>query len=76
MMGEAPPYVMLMASLPALGPLLSEKAPPINESRLERRLRELSPRITRSWSACARSPPGCGSTWPRTRPPSSPGPAR
>lgn len=43
MMGEAPPYVMLMASLPALGPLLSEKAPPINESRLERRLRALSP---------------------------------
>ncbi len=43
MMGEPPPYVMLMASLPALGPLLSEKAPPINASRLERRLRELSP---------------------------------
>jgi hypothetical protein len=34
---------MLMASLPALGPLLSERAPPINETRLERRLRELSP---------------------------------
>ena len=43
MMGEPPPYVMLMASLPALGPLLSEKAPPISEARLERRLRELSP---------------------------------
>jgi hypothetical protein len=43
MMGEAPPYVMLMASLPALGPLLSERAPTISETRLERRLRELSP---------------------------------
>ncbi|MGE5154640.1 MAG: hypothetical protein ACM3ST_11545 [Bdellovibrio bacteriovorus] len=42
-MGKAPPYVMLMASLPALGPLLSERAPPISETRLERRLRELSP---------------------------------
>lgn len=43
MTGEDAPYVLLMASLPALGPLLSDKAPPISEARLEQRLRELSP---------------------------------
>lgn len=43
MIGGGPPYVMLMASLPALGPLLSERAPPISEARLGVRLRELGP---------------------------------
>lgn len=43
MTGNFPPYVMLMASLPALGPLLSEQAPTINEARLERRLKDLLP---------------------------------
>lgn len=43
MMVQAPPYVMLLASLPALGPLLSDRAPPISEARLERRLGELAP---------------------------------
>lgn len=43
MIGVPPPYVMLMASLPALGPLLSEKEPSINEARLEQRLKMLAP---------------------------------
>lgn len=42
-MGRPAPYIQLLASLPALGPLLSDKAPPISEARLERRLRELAP---------------------------------
>lgn len=37
------PYIMLMASLPALGTLLSNQAPPINHVRLEERLTALKP---------------------------------
>lgn len=37
------PYVMLVASLPALGTLLSNRAPPINQTRLEQRLNALDP---------------------------------
>lgn len=43
MIAEAPPYVALTASLPALGPLLSAKAPPINQPSLEQRLKVLTP---------------------------------
>lgn len=43
MIGMPPPYIMLMASLPALGPLLSEKEPAINAVRLKERLKVLSP---------------------------------
>jgi hypothetical protein len=39
----AEPYIMLMASLPALGTLLSNQAPPINAVRLEQRLTALDP---------------------------------
>jgi hypothetical protein len=39
----ADPYVMLVASLPAVGSLLSDKEPPINRVRLEQRLNELDP---------------------------------
>lgn len=37
------PYVMLMASLPALGPLLGSQTPAIGEARLRNRLELLSP---------------------------------
>jgi hypothetical protein len=40
----AEPYIMLMASLPALGTLLSNQAPPINRVRLEQRLTALDAR--------------------------------
>jgi hypothetical protein len=43
MMFAADPYVMLMASLPALGKLLSDSEPPINRERLNERLKMLSP---------------------------------
>lgn len=43
MIGAGPPYVTLMASLPALGPLLAAQAPAINANRLQRRLRLLLP---------------------------------
>lgn len=43
MIAAAPPYVTLMASLPALGPLLAAKEPPINQPTLEHRLQALSP---------------------------------
>lgn len=43
MMFQSDPYVMLMASLPAIGPLLSDKAPPINRTRLFERLDMLAP---------------------------------
>ena len=43
MMFAAEPYVMLVASLPDVGTLLSNRAPPINHVRLEQRLKELSP---------------------------------
>ena len=36
-------YVTLMASLPALGPILAARHPPINAARLEARLRQLAP---------------------------------
>jgi hypothetical protein len=39
----AEPYIMLMASLPDLGTLLSNRAPPINHVRLEQRLTALEP---------------------------------
>lgn len=38
-----PPYVMLMASLPAIGALLTDRAPPISEARLAERLKALLP---------------------------------
>jgi hypothetical protein len=41
--GTLPSYVTLMASLPAVGPLLTNKAPPINEVRLKQRLKWLTP---------------------------------
>lgn len=44
MIYAAEPYIMLMASLPALGTLLSNQAPPINHVRLEQRLTALDPR--------------------------------
>lgn len=45
MMGAtAEPYIMLMASLPALGPLLGSQAPAITATRLEERLGYLDPR--------------------------------
>jgi len=37
------PYVMLVASLPHVGTLLSNRTPPINQVRLEQRLKELNP---------------------------------
>lgn len=43
MPGPAEEYVTLMASLPALGPLLAARRPPINRVRLEARLRMLKP---------------------------------
>ena len=43
MIGTLPSYVTLMASLPAVGPLLTNKAPPINEVRLHQRLKWLTP---------------------------------
>ncbi len=42
MIFQTDPYVMLMASLPAVGPLLTGKAPPINRVRLDERLKQLS----------------------------------
>ncbi len=51
MIAAAPPYVTLMASLPALGPLLSAKAPPINQQRLEHRLKLLTPEDRRELTA-------------------------
>ena len=36
-------YITLMASLPALGPMLAAKHAPINRVRLETRLRQLRP---------------------------------
>ena len=36
-------YVMLMSSLPALGPMLAAKHAPINDTRLEKRLKGLRP---------------------------------
>jgi len=36
-------YITLMASLPALGPMLAAKHAPINRIRLESRLRQLRP---------------------------------
>ncbi|HMO28021.1 hypothetical protein [Enterovirga sp.] len=42
--GTAEPYIMLMASLPALGPLLGSQAPAITATRLEERLGYLDPR--------------------------------
>ncbi|MFW5834430.1 MAG: hypothetical protein ACOCYE_10060 [Pseudomonadota bacterium] len=51
MIAAAPPYVALTASLPALGPLLSAKAPPINQPSLEHRLRALSPEDQRDLMA-------------------------
>jgi hypothetical protein len=39
----AEPYIMLMASLPDLGTLLSNRAPPISRVRLEQRLTALDP---------------------------------
>lgn len=41
MMFSSDPYAMLMASLPAIGPLLSDKEPPINRTRLYERLNML-----------------------------------
>jgi hypothetical protein len=38
-----PPYVMLMASLPAIGRVLTDQAPPISEARLAERLKALLP---------------------------------
>lgn len=38
------PYVMLIGSLPAIGPLLSDKEPPINRMRLYERLNMLEPK--------------------------------
>lgn len=43
MIFAAEPYIMLMASLPNLGTLLSNRAPPINHVRLEQRLTALDP---------------------------------
>ena len=43
MIAQGDSYVMLVASLPALGPLLSEREPPINRVRLEQRQSELDP---------------------------------
>jgi hypothetical protein len=43
MMFNSDPYVMLVASLPAIGPLLSDKEPPINRARLFERLKMLAP---------------------------------
>ncbi len=42
MIRDRDPYVMLMASLPAIG-LLSEREPPINPTRLAERLGQLAP---------------------------------
>ncbi len=42
MIGTLPPYVTLVASLPAVGPLLTNKVPPINEVRLAQRLKWLT----------------------------------
>ncbi len=36
-------YIQLMASLPALGPILAARYPPINRARLQARLRQLRP---------------------------------
>lgn len=38
-----PPYVTLLASLPAIGPVLTDQAPPITEARLAERLKGLEP---------------------------------
>jgi hypothetical protein len=43
MLFNSDPYVMLVASLPAIGPLLSDKEPPINRTRLFERLNMLAP---------------------------------
>jgi hypothetical protein len=43
MLFSSDPYVMLVASLPATGPLLSDKEPPINRARLFQRLDMLAP---------------------------------
>lgn len=43
MSGDEDEYVTLMASLPALGPILAARHPPINAVRLEARLRLLRP---------------------------------
>ncbi len=43
MPGAADEYLTLMASLPALGPLLAARRPPINRVRLEARMRMLKP---------------------------------
>lgn len=57
-------YVMLMSSLPALGPMLAAKFAPINPSRLQRRMKGLQPQHLReitevadllSWSRLALS---------------------
>jgi hypothetical protein len=48
---EAPPYVTLTASLPALGRLLAAKAPPINQPSLEHRLKALTPEDHREVTA-------------------------
>ena len=51
MIAAAPPYVSLTASLPALGPLLAAKAPPINQPTLEHRLKGLAPQDHRDLMA-------------------------
>lgn len=43
MLFSSDPYVMLISSLPAIGPLLSEREPPINRTRLMERLQMLEP---------------------------------
>lgn len=43
MLFASDPYAMLIGSLPAIGPLLSDKEPPINRARLEERLKMLEP---------------------------------
>jgi hypothetical protein len=43
MLFASDPYVMLIGSLPAIGPLLSDKEPPINRTRLDERLKMLEP---------------------------------
>jgi hypothetical protein len=43
MPGAADEYLTLMASLPALGPLLAARRPPINRVRLEARMKMLKP---------------------------------
>ncbi|HML90811.1 hypothetical protein [Methyloceanibacter sp.] len=53
MIFQTDPYVMLMASLPAVGPLLTGKAPPINRVRLDERLRQLSAEDAKELDAMA-----------------------